>query len=171
MNSNIIYKLKFTSYIYLFILVGTLLFTSFTGDYKTQKNGLILNLEFGTSSVLLNKEIVKMVANGEIIMSIKDSDTIFYRMLELGKYSNKTEVYFNGDALNSGPLRFYTYSLSDLPYKKSGNDTIGGNGYDFRYNSILLKSELENIKSYLDKQFGMGGFNKTQKIPFWVTKW
>jgi hypothetical protein len=144
------------------------------GCSDMEDQGFILNVDFGTSSDSLKVEISKMVNEGKLISEITKYDTLYYRDIKFNNYSYKTKIYFNDDAIDSGPLRSYSYSLRQLPYNKSGNDTMGINPYGSKkektYNlnhyTVILKTDLDSLKNYLNDKYGEGILESEKKAPW-----
>jgi len=124
-----------------------------------------MNINFGLSDTLMKAEINRLAKDGEILFEVKSDDTTYYRNIDVDGNIYKAQVYFNSDALKTGPLRSYDYSLTTLPFAQSGNDTVSKDGYKVTHWEIFKASDFEKLKSFLDKKYGNGVFS-TKKGTF-----
>ncbi len=118
-----------------------------------------MNIKFGLSDTLLKAETNRLAKDEEIYFEIKGNDTTYYRNIDIDGNIYKAQVYFNSDALKTGPLRSYDYSLTTQPIGQSGNDTISKEGYTVSHWKVFKVSDFDKLKSFLDKKFGNGVFS------------
>jgi hypothetical protein len=114
---------------------------------------LILDINFGASELdqekfkenAFNKKIFKEESNGYIKSTYVD--------VKLDGNTFKSVFYFNNDVFGDGALREYTYSLTTMPFTKTGNDTV----IKFRpYYEFIKESDFNNLKLSLEKRYGTG---------------
>lgn len=128
-----------------------------TMSFTSCKNKeLLLDIKFGLTEFQTKKEIIKLVKNNDITMQVQNSDTTYFRNLEINSSTYKCQIYFNDDRLKTGKLRLYDYSLTILPYSETGNDTLTEDIYKVNQQKVFKTSDFENLKSHLDKNYGAG---------------
>ncbi|WP_162944923.1 hypothetical protein [Flavisolibacter nicotianae] len=135
------------------------------GAASCKRKDFLMNIKFGLSDTLMKAETNRLVKDGEVFLEVKGDDTTYYHNIDVDGNIYKAQVYFNSDALKTGPLRSYDYSLTTVPFAQSGNDTVSKDGYKVTHWEIFKASDFEKLKSYLDKKYGSGVFS-TNKGTF-----
>lgn len=147
--TDIKYKFTFLLLILIQFNIGT----------SCKRKDFLMKIEFGLADTLIKKEIQNLANDGEILIEIKDGDTVHYRNIYVDDKIYKAKIYFNDDLLKTGPLRTYDYSFTTVPLSESGNDTITKNGIKLNNWTIFMVSDFEKLKTFLDKKYGIGIFS------------
>ncbi|MBG7610824.1 hypothetical protein IU405_01005, partial [Polaribacter sp. BAL334] len=159
-----------------------ILFLSSCNNSRKNDN-LLLNIAFEipsdvyeTPSDVYKQEIDKLVEKKELIVKtsnkeigkIIETSISYKRKLKIGSFQTEAYVKFNDDNLKKGSLRNYTYDLMSTCKKEADSLLFLKKNKKERipYNYCILKSDIDSIKAYLDRNYGKGEIIEIQKGLF-----